>query len=108
MSHLPHPAHHSSSRLTSNLIRNEHTSVYLLASTHLSILDKSGQHDNGGTLATVQHLPEVPTRALQRILSNDESFLLFVALQTDRQTDRQTEVTVNLCTESSLYLTVGR
>ena len=69
---------------------NEHTSVYLLASTHLSILDKSGQHDNGGTLATVQHLPEVPTRALHRILSNDEGFLLFVALhrQTDRQTDR--------------------
>ena len=57
---------------------------------HLSILDQLGQHDNGGTLATVQHLPEVPTSPLHRILSNDEGFLTFVALhrQTDRQTDR--------------------
>ena len=62
----------------------------LIARADLSILDQLGQHDNGGTLATVQHLPEVPTSPLGRILSNDERFLMFVALhrQADRQTDR--------------------
>ena len=89
IAHLP--ILHFTSGLTSSLRMHPSTKSYL------SILGKLGQHDDGSTLATVQHLPEVPTSVLHRILGNDEGFLLLVALHrhTDRQTDREREGRVN-------------